>query len=238
MAETDLIKETGTETKVEAAEAVKEEPTTTSPPPAPESVDEKKEEGENKEKPAIPTPNHPPSDSTTQSKSTSNNPMQKIKIAKITLNIGSGKNEELLKKGLILLQKLTPQKPVKTITNKRIPGWGLRPGLAIGCKVTVRKDTDKLLKRLLAAKEMVLQERNFDQQGNLSFGIPEYIDIEGLEYDPELKIIGLEVAVTLERLGFSVKRRKIRPASLGKAQQITKEDAIAFIKDFGVEVNS
>ena len=82
------------------------------------------------------------------------NVMKEIKVAKLTLNIGAGKNEDLLKKGLILLKKLSPLVPVKTFTQKRIPGWGLRPGLAIGCKVTVRKNPEELLKRLLVAKKI------------------------------------------------------------------------------------
>ena len=164
------------------------------------------------------------------------NKMQKIGIAKITLNVGAGKNEDMLKKGLILLKKLTPIKPVKTKTSRRIPGWGLRPGLAIGCKVTVRKDAEKLLKRLLVAKENILLEKNFDNNGNFSFGVPEYIDIEGLEYDPDLKIMGLEAAVTLERPGFRVKHRQKKSTKLGKKQLINKEQAIEFVKGLGVEV--
>ena len=164
------------------------------------------------------------------------NAMKQIRITKITLNIGAGKNEDLLKKGLKLLEKLSPVKPVKTTTQKRIPGWGLRPGLAIGCKATVRKGAQELLRRLLVAKENTLLAKNFDGQGNFSFGLAEYIDIEGLEYDPELKIIGLEVAVTLERPGYAVKRRKIRPARLGKSHVITKQQAIAYVQSLGVQV--
>jgi len=165
------------------------------------------------------------------------NPMREIKIAKVTLNIGAGKNEDLLKKGLVLLQKLSPVKPVKTVTQKRIPTWSLRPGLAIGGKVTIRKGAEALLKRLLVAKENILKSSNFDQSGNFSFGIPEYIDIEGLEYDPDLKIIGLEAAVTLERPGFRIKRRKICQVKVGKSHKITKEEAVAFVKErLGVEV--
>ena len=59
------------------------------------------------------------------------NPMRKIRIEKITLNIGAGKDEDILKRGLKLMQKITGVEPVKTITSKRIPSWGLRPGLAI-----------------------------------------------------------------------------------------------------------
>lgn len=168
---------------------------------------------------------------------TTTNVMKEISIEKITLNVGAGKNEELLKKGLKLLHKITSTKPVETKTKKRIPGWGLRPGLAIGCKVTMRNDCEKLLKRLLAAKDNALDQRNFDNQGNFSFGVPEYIDIEGLEYDPELRIMGLEVAVTLERPGFRVKKRTLKTAPVGKTHQISKEEAITFVKQLGVEVH-
>ena len=164
------------------------------------------------------------------------NPLRKIKIEKISLNIGAGKNEDLLKKGLILLQKLSPLKPVKTITQKRIPGWGLRPGLAIGCKVTIRENSEALLKRLVTAKDNILKEKSFGPNGVFSFGIHEYIDIEGLEYDPDLKIIGFEVAVTLERPGFRVKKRKLKTSSVGQAHQITKEDALEYIKSLGIQI--
>ena len=165
------------------------------------------------------------------------NPMKDVKIAKITLNIGAGKDENQLKKGLKLLQKLSPLKPVKTVTKKRIPGWGLRPGLAIGCKVTIRNETEKLLKRLLMAKNLKLSKKCFDSCGNFCFGIPEYIDIDGLDYDPELKILGLEAAVTLERPGYRVKRRMLNAGQVGKSHQITKDEAIEFMKNLGVEVS-
>lgn len=165
------------------------------------------------------------------------NQMKQVKVSKITLNIGAGKDEMVLKKGLKLLQKITPLQPVKTATKKRIPGWSLRPGLEIGAKVTIRAEALALLKRLLVAKENTLSIKNFDEKGNLAFGIPEYIDIEGMEYDPELKIMGLEVAVTLERPGYRVKWRKIRPAKVGKNHQIGREEAIAFVREkFGVAV--
>jgi len=158
------------------------------------------------------------------------NPMREIKITSLSLNIGAGKDQDKLKKGLKLLKKITGLTPSKTVAKKRIPGWGLRPGLAIGCKVTVRKNTEAMLKRLLAAKDNNLSFKNFDQQGNFSFGIPEYIDIEGMEYDPDLKIMGLEVAVTLERPGFRIKKRKIKSKKIGKHHLLTKDDAINFIK--------
>jgi large subunit ribosomal protein L5 len=164
------------------------------------------------------------------------NPMRTIKISKITLNVGAGKSEEQMKKAVKLFQKLTSLKSVETVAKKRIPTWGLRPGLAIGCKVTIREGAQELLRRLLVAKENKLSVRNFDNQGNFAFGLAEYIDIEGLTYDPELKIMGMEIAVTLERPGYRVKRKKIRKSKVGRNQQITKEEAIAFVKKMGVEV--
>ncbi|MBT3298591.1 50S ribosomal protein L5 [archaeon] len=165
------------------------------------------------------------------------NLMKEIKISKITLNIGAGKNEVMLNKGLKLLSKLTPVKPVKTTSNKRIPAWGLRPGLQIGAKVTIRAGATELLKKLLVAKENQLSKKSFDTNGNFSFGVAEYIDIEGLEYDPELKIMGLEVAVTLERPGFRIKKRRILTKKIGKDHLINKEEAMNFVtKKFGVTV--
>src|SRR3989338_4408910 len=108
------------------------------------------------------------------------NPMKEIRIEKVTLNIGAGKDQARLEKGLLLLNNITGIKPVKTFTKKRIPEWGLRPGLPIGCKLTLRKKkAEELLTRLLDAKNNRLGEKQFDNEGNLAFGVHEYIDISG-----------------------------------------------------------
>lgn len=160
------------------------------------------------------------------------NPMRSIRIEKLTLNIGAGKDHAVLSKGEKLIEQLTGIKPVKTKTQKRIPGWGLRPGLPIGLKLTLRgKQAEELIPRLLSAKELRLQESNLDGAGNISFGIPEYIDIEGAKYDPEIGIMGLQVCVTLERPGYRVKRRRIRNAKLGRQHRITREEAKAFVAE-------
>ena len=156
--------------------------------------------------------------------------MRGIRVEKVTLNIGAGKDSQLLEKGVKLLTQITGLPPVKTITQKRIPNWGLRPGLPIGCKITLRgADAEKLIPRLLVAKENRLGERNYDDAGSVSFGIPECIDIEGAKYDPAIGIIGLQACITLTRPGFRVKNRRLRPARLGKRHTITKEEAIAFM---------
>jgi large subunit ribosomal protein L5 len=159
------------------------------------------------------------------------NLMKDIRIEKLTLNMGAGKNADLLKKGKKLLKNITGIEPVSTVTQKRIPTWGLRPGLPIGCKITLRgKDAEELIKRLLDAKSNALAPRNFDNAGNVSFGIPEYIDIRGVNYDPDIGVIGLQACITLERPGFRVKRRSIGNRPVGKGHVITKEDAMKFME--------
>ncbi|MEK6968002.1 MAG: 50S ribosomal protein L5 [Nanoarchaeota archaeon] len=159
------------------------------------------------------------------------NTMRAIRVEKITLNIGSGKNPAKLDKGIKLLKTLTGVDPVKTFAHKRLPAWGLRPGLPIGCKLTLRKGAAyELLPRLLKARDNKLMAAQFDNNGNMAFGIHEYVDVPGIKYDPDIGIIGFEVCVTLERNGYRIKRRRIRPSPIPKAHTISKENAVEFMK--------
>jgi large subunit ribosomal protein L5 len=160
------------------------------------------------------------------------NQMKTIRVEKVTLNIGAGKDEVLLKKGEKLFKSLTNVTPVRTITEKRIQGWGLRPGLPIGVKLTLRgEQANAMIPRLLGAKDNVLTENCFDGFGNISFGIPEYVDILGAKYDPELGIIGLQASITLERPGYRIKRRKLQKRKLPSHHQVSKEEAVAFMQE-------
>lgn len=160
------------------------------------------------------------------------NPMKQIRIEKITLNIGTGKPGAELEKAKILLEKLSGMKPAETRTQKRIPTWGLRPNLVIGCKVTVRgEEADTLLAMLLQAKDNSLSERAFDTFGNFSFGVKEYLEVPNMNYIPEVGIMGLEVAVTLQRKGFRVKHRALRQRKIPRRHSITKEEALAFAQE-------
>ncbi len=167
------------------------------------------------------------------------NKMRDIRIEKVTLNIGAGKDQVRLERGMKLLKNVTGLGPVKTFTNKRIPTWGIRPGLPIGCKITLRgKKSIEELKRLIKARGNKLAQSNFSKNGNIAFGIHEYIDIPGVEYDPEIKIMGLEVCITLERPGFRIKRRKYQKTKIPKKHSISKQEAINFMKEkFNVEVS-
>jgi len=166
-------------------------------------------------------------------------PMKRIQVMKLTLNVGAGKDTKMLEKGMKLLEQLTGVPPVKTITQKRIPGWGLRPGLPIGCKVTLRgKEAAALIPRLLSAKENKLKKNHYDNAGNISFGVPEYIDVDGAKYDPDIGIIGFQVCITLSRPGYRVKNRRLRVSRVGRHQVITQDEAVAFMREqFKTEVD-
>src|SRR3989338_6964113 len=166
------------------------------------------------------------------------NTMQHIRIEKLTLNIGAGKDQAKLEKGVQLIKSITGIEPVKTVTQKRIPSWGLRPGLPIGCMLTLRKEAAAaMLKRLLKAKDFSLKPANFDQCGTVSFGIAEHIDIEGSKYEPSIGVLGLQACVTLEKPGYHVKRRRLRRQKVGKKHRVTQQEAMQFLKSgFGIRI--
>lgn len=158
--------------------------------------------------------------------------MRQINIEKVTLNIGAGKDQAKLEKGMKLIKNIVGRPPVKTFTNKRIQEWGLRPGLPIGCKLTLRKSKAvEILKRVLDAKDNTLKLSNFDDEGNISFGIHEYIDIPDVRYDPDIGIMGLQVCITLKRNGFRIKRRALKKSIIPKKHRIKREEAVDYMKN-------
>lgn len=167
------------------------------------------------------------------------NPMTQARIEKITLNIGSGRDQSKLDKAVMLIEQITGIKPVKTVTNKRVAAWGLRPGLPIGCKLTLRgKQARDVLSRILEAKENKLKQSYFDENGNLSFGLSEYIDIPGVKYDTKIGMMGLQICVTFEKPGFRIKKRKLQKKKIPHKHLIKKEDTINYMKDnFKVQID-
>lgn len=165
------------------------------------------------------------------------NSMRTIKVDKLTLNFGAGKDQNRLDKGIALLKMLSGRDPVKTVSKHRIPTWGLRLGLPIGCKITLRgKEAEELLARLIKAKENYINPRAIDAQGNFSIGIAEYLDVPGLKYDADIGILGFEAAVTLTRPGYRVKDRKFKSAALSNKHRITKEETQEFLaQTYGVQ---
>lgn len=167
-----------------------------------------------------------------QQQVTKTNPMRVIRIEKLTLNIGAGTDANRLTKGVQLLTNIAGKSPVKTVTQKRIANWGIRPGLPIGCKITLRgAEAIELIPRLLASKDNELTETCFDDHGNVAFGIHEYINIPGVKYDPNIGITGLQACITLERPGYRIKRRKVSKRKINPVHGITHEQAVQYFKE-------
>ncbi|MEM7816114.1 MAG: 50S ribosomal protein L5 [Candidatus Aenigmatarchaeota archaeon] len=163
--------------------------------------------------------------------------MREIRLAKVTINMGAGESGPKLEKCRKIIEIVTGKKSVTTITKKRST-FGVAKHRPIGVKVTVRGEEAKsLLKKLLHAVDNKLKESCFDENGNFSFGIQEYIHIPGVRYDPDVGILGMDVAVTLERPGFRIKKRRIRHSVIGKSHRIKKEEAIDWArKNLNVEI--
>lgn len=156
------------------------------------------------------------------------NPMQEIKIEKIVLSVGG--TAEYLEKGVKLLKLLTGKKPAKMQSKRRIPTWSVRPGLEIGAVVTIRKNKDELLKRMLNTIDNVLKKKQISEN-NFSFGIKEYIEIPGIEYQRDIGIMGFDVTVVFKTSGRRVKLRKIKKSKVPKRQNISKNQIIKFMED-------
>ncbi|MFA5405999.1 MAG: 50S ribosomal protein L5 [Candidatus Nanoarchaeia archaeon] len=162
--------------------------------------------------------------------------INEIKIEKLCINIGVGEAGDKLNKAKKLLERLTGKKAVITIGKKKIPTLGVRPGLPIGVKITLRKNVDELLKRLIESKEMIINKSSFTSSG-VSFGVDEYLHIPGVDYDPEIGIMGLDVTVVLEKPGYRIKKRSFKTSKVGVNQLITVEDSIKFMTEkYGVIV--
>jgi len=160
------------------------------------------------------------------------NPMRIIKIEKVTVNIGVGQPGDRLENAKDLMSKLAGgATPVETKARRRDPVFKLRKGLPIGVKVTLRgKNALAFLDKALIARRRMLKESNFDKQGNLSFGIAEYIDFPGAKYDPSIGMFGFDVCVSLTRPGRRVQTRRIRSGAIGKSHRISKDEAMEFVK--------
>ena len=163
---------------------------------------------------------------------TDENPMREILIEKVTANIGTGQPGDVLDNAKGLLEKLCEgRRAVETNAKKREPAFKLRKGLAIGVMITLRgKPANDFLEKALAAKRKVLMARNFDREGNFSFGIAEYIDFPGAKYDPAIGMYGFDICVTLKRRGRRITKRRNRKSKVGKKHRITKDEAMEFAK--------
>lgn len=165
-------------------------------------------------------------------------PMRAPRIAKVTVNVGVGQAGERLEKAEKVLQALTGQKPVRTLSKHTIRDWNIRENMPIGVKVTLRGEgAVQFAKRALWTRNFRVAEWSFDREGNLLFGIPDHTAFEGQKYNPEVGIFGMDVAITVERPGFRIKHRRREHKRVPPRHRVTREESQAFLRQLlGLEI--
>lgn len=162
------------------------------------------------------------------------NKMREIKIEKVILSCG-GKDKEL-EKAILLLKFLTNKNPQVIASSKRIPDFHVRPGLNVGTRITLRgKEGLEMIRRLLGALDNRLKKKQV-ADNHFSFGITEYIDIPGIEYQRDIGIRGFNTTIVFTRAGARVNRKKIKSGKIPLKQTISKNEIVEFMsKNFKTE---
>jgi large subunit ribosomal protein L5 len=132
------------------------------------------------------------------------NPMQVPKLDKIVINMGVGEaagDQKKLDAAVAELALISGQKPIKTLAKKAIAGFKIRKGLAIGCKVTLRKARMyEFLDRLVTIALPRVRDfrgippgKGFDGRGNFALGLKEQIIFPEIVYDRVEAIRGMDI---------------------------------------------
>jgi len=134
------------------------------------------------------------------------NKMEIPRIDKITLNMGVGEGTQDKKKVQIAaaeMELIAGQKPVVTKAKKSVAQFKLREGMAIGCKVTLRRERMyEFLDRLITIAMPRIRDfrglnpKSFDGRGNYAMGLKEQIIFPEISYDQIEKVRGMDIIVT------------------------------------------
>ncbi|MEY4193664.1 MAG: hypothetical protein RLZZ226_32 [Pseudomonadota bacterium] len=132
--------------------------------------------------------------------------MQVPRLQKITINMGVGEavaDKKVLQNAVEDLQKISGQKPIITLARKSIAGFKIREGMAIGCKVTLRRERMyEFLDRLITVAMPRIRDfrgvsaRAFDGRGNYSMGVKEQIIFPEIDYDKIDALRGMDITFT------------------------------------------
>jgi len=119
------------------------------------------------------------------------------------INMGIGEAVQDSKKVAAAVSELsliTGQKPITTKAKKSVAGFKLREGMAIGCKVTLRRDRmyeflDRLITIALPRVRDFrgLNPRSFDGYGNYAMGLKEQIVFPEIDYDRIDSVRGMDI---------------------------------------------
>ncbi|AGB04980.1 ribosomal protein L5 [Aciduliprofundum sp. MAR08-339] len=161
------------------------------------------------------------------------NPMRDIVIDKVVINMGVGEAGEKLRRAQKVIDLLTHRKPVQAEAKKTIRDFNIRKGLPIGLKVTLRgKEAEDFLRRALWVKDFKVPNYSFDSNGNLNFGISDYTEFEGMKYDPEIGIFGMDISVVFRRRGgYRIARRRIKKKKIPIRHRVTREETMQFMRE-------
>lgn len=131
------------------------------------------------------------------------NVMEVPKLEKIVINMGIGEGAKDSKKVDAAAQELaaiTGQKPVITKAKKAVASFKLREGMAVGCKVTLRRErmyefVDRLVNIALPRVRDFrgLSVKSFDGKGNYALGIREQIVFQEVDYDKIDSVHGMDI---------------------------------------------
>lgn len=127
------------------------------------------------------------------------------RLEKIVVNIGTGRalrDSKLFDIMVETLRKITGQAPIKTKAKSAISGFGIKKGMIVGLKVTLRGNRmyeflDKLINVTLPRIRDFrgLSISSFDGHGNLTVGIKEHTVFPEIRSDEVEKIHGLEICI-------------------------------------------
>ncbi|UCG72674.1 MAG: 50S ribosomal protein L5 [Chromatiales bacterium] len=134
------------------------------------------------------------------------NVMQVPRIEKITLNMGVGEavaDRKIVEKAMEDMEKIAGQKPNVCKARKSVAAFKLRDGMAIGCKVTLRRERmyeflDRLITIAIPRERDFrgLNPKSFDGRGNYSLGVQEQIIFPEIDYDKIDSIRGMDITIT------------------------------------------
>ena len=155
------------------------------------------------------------------------NPMQVPRLVKIVVNMGVGeaaRDSKLIEGAVKDLTAITGQKPLVTKARKSIAQFKLREGMPIGAHVTLRGDRmweflDRLLSLALPRIRDFrgLSPKQFDGNGNYTFGLTEQVMFHEIDQDKIDRQRGMDITLVttattneegrslLKHLGFPFK---------------------------------
>lgn len=161
------------------------------------------------------------------------NPHQVPSITKVVVNTGVGeaaRDSKVIDGALRDLTQITGQKPVVTLARKSIAQFKLREGMPIGAHVTLRGNrawefVDRLVNLALPRIRDFrgLSDRQFDGNGNYTFGITEQSVFHEINQDNIDRVRGFDITIVTTAKTDGEGRALLLALGFPFAQQVKPE---------------